>query len=340
MDLRDLLPQRITTSLILLFMALAPSLSYAGEKSDQPNAFVVITNDVFQQATRTIQVLSSQVLRDEGYLVQDPAELQVINPPLDLITDLAKKNNVAHYLSIEALPLQTKYIVTFSLGRTTDHQIFRSRQLTMTHLDEADTILKRGIRSLIRDEKVADTADLKSITKDESKRFQKKKGEFLVGMGLSGGLGLNEDTKGYYGALARLVFSTEAFRINLDLTSLSGNRGGVTNFSLGGGYTFLPDENISPYVGFDAGWGYINTHEADQSYEVSFEGDGLLFGLSAGMEFLRFYEVRLLTEFRLLLPAYEQVLITEVQDPLNPFVERVEEGEYQPIGVFNMVLLF
>jgi hypothetical protein len=340
MYIRDLLPQRTISFGIALWLLLAPSISSAEEESKQPNAFVVITNDVFQQATRTIQVLSSQVLRDEGYLVQDPAELQVINPPLDLITDLGKKSNAGHYLSIEALPLQTKYIVTFSLGRTADHQIIRSRQVTMTHLDEADTILKRGIRSLIRNEKVEETADLKSITKDESKRFQKKKGEFLVGLGLSGGLGLNEDVKGYYGALARLVFSTESFRINLDLTGLGGNQGGVTNFSLGGGYTFLPDENISPYVGFDAGWGHINTDEDDNRSDRSFEGDGLLFGLSAGMEFLRFYEVRLLTEFRVLFPGYEQVLITEVVDPLDPFVERVEEGEYQPIGVFNMVLLF
>ena len=143
---------RIKTKIPALLLALLFASSPAAAAEDEgKNTYVVIKNDGFQHATRTVQVLTQQALRDEGYLVQDPEELQEINPSNASIKALAEAQGVPLFLAIEALPLQSKYILNFSMTSTDTLQILDSRQINMGHLDEAETVIKRAIRSLAPD---------------------------------------------------------------------------------------------------------------------------------------------------------------------------------------------
>lgn len=331
---------RIKTKIPALLLALLFASSPAAAAEDEgKNTYVVIKNDVFQHATRTVQVLTQQALRDEGYLVQDPEELQEINPSNASIKALAEAQGVPLFLAIEALPLQSKYILNFSMTSTDTLQILDSRQINMGHLDEAETVIKRAIRSLARKTTIDESADYKTITKDEARQYKKRKGEFLIGISLSGALGLDANAHGYYGGFGRFAFETDQMRLDVDFGGVGGPRGGLHNIAIGGAYLFYGEENISPYIGMDMGWGELTTDEDDNSEKSFMEGEGIFFGFKGGLEFMRFYEVRLLTEIRVLVPAFKPELITSTPDDTGIEVE-TSETRYQPMALMSVTLLW
>ena len=311
-----------------------------------PTAYVVIQNDAFSESSRAIQVLSAQFLRDEGFRVQDPDELQRIAPDKDVISKLAQTDGVENVLFIEALTLDLAFLVSFTLTNASDGSILSSRQLTMASMQEVRSVLQRGIRSLVRGETIEESAEISTITRDESMNHRKRKGRVRGAIGLSGGSVSTTNPESYYGALGRIVFEAEEFRVQGGLTILGSRDLTFAALGLGGAYLFSPDENTTPYIGFDVGWGGFTDPELEElrdediEFANNFEGSGFQVSVQTGWEFLRFYEARLLAELQFIVPLYQTLETTYGNNPVTLDFERRRDYDYKPLVLLNMMLVF
>ena len=311
-----------------------------------PSAYVVIQNDAFSESSRAIQVLSAQFLRDEGFQVQDPSELQRIAPDKDAISQLAQTDGVENVLFIEALPLDSAFLVSFTLTNALDGSILSSRQLTMDSMGEVRSVLQRGIRSLIRGETIEESAEFSTITRYESVNHRKRKGRVRGALGLSGGSISTATPESYYGALGRIVFEAEEFRVQGGLTILGSRDLTFAALGLGGAYLFFPEENTTPYIGFDVGWGGFTDPELEElrdediEHANHFEGSGFQVSVQTGWEFLRFYEARLLAELQFMIPLYQTLETTFGTHPVTLDYERRRDYDYKPLALLNMMLVF
>ena len=247
---------RWKTALVVLVAGLTGWVGAVQGGTPAPSAYVVLQNDAFSESSRAIQVLCAQFLRDEGFQVQDPDELQIVAPEKSAISELAKMEGVEQVLYIEALPLDTAFLVSFTLASATDQSILGSRQVTMASMEEVRPVLQRGIRSLIRGETVEESAELSTITREESARHRKRKGKIRGALGLSGGTVANAAPESYYGALGRVMFEAEEFRLQGGLTLLGSRDLGFAALGLGGAYLFPPKKihlptSASMWVGED-----------------------------------------------------------------------------------------
>ena len=125
---------RWKTALVVLVAGLTGWVGAVQGGTPAPSAYVVLQNDAFSESSRAIQVLCAQFLRDEGFQVQDPDELQIVAPEKSAISELAKMEGVEQVLYIEALPLDT--VVSFTLASATDQSILGSRQVTMASMEK------------------------------------------------------------------------------------------------------------------------------------------------------------------------------------------------------------
>ena len=142
------------------------------------------------------------------------------------------------------------------------------------------------------------------------------------------------------------MFEAEEFRLQGGLTLLGSRDLGFAALGLGGAYLFSPEENTSPYIGFDVGWGGYTSPDAEEDHDepsqdtTEFEGSGFQVSVQTGWEFLRFYETRLLAEFQFMIPLYQTLETTYAENPDTLALERTRDYDYKPLVLLNMMLVF
>jgi hypothetical protein len=188
------------------------------------------------------------------------------------------------------------------IGTTTD-----SRTLQLGKIEEVPVAATRIAESLVRGTKLADTAKVDTLVGQETRTYEKKQGEFSIGVGVFGFGAFNSDVVAGYGLFGKMYYEVLRYGVGGELRiGGSDNSSGdatLTSVALTGRY-FFADGDITPFVGGGLGvmW-FSDRSDADASgipdneyyyYDdfATHEGSGLAAHADVGLELLRMHDVR------------------------------------------------
>jgi hypothetical protein len=209
-------------------------------------------------------------------------------------------------------------------GRTTlvrlsferDGQVVRAERMTLAAVDEVPTVAPRLATAVVTGKPLEDTAQVDNLSRGETRKYDKKSGETLFGIGVVGFAAFGEAGGIGPGISLSVMYETPDFGAGIGYqygatTSGGGGSDGskvsMHAFHVFGRY-FLGRGDVAPYLG--AGLGYT-AMEADYSSNSGgaytsryFDGSGFGAFASVGVEMLRLHKVRLGIEARVDVPFY------------------------------------
>ena len=177
-----------------------------------------------------------------------------------------------------------------------DLEVMDTRSLAASDVEELDAVIPRVVTALINGLPIKETAKVDTVVKVESKKWEKKPGEFNMGVFALFGGGLRSNADAAYGVNLKFSYEMEHLRLDTDL-GVQFDGDGFFRFIIGAQY--LPwSTNWSPYIG--AGLGYAAAWLADEDVEHGLAGQ-----VTLGIELFRLYRVRMIIETGVLLPFFE-----------------------------------
>ena len=210
-------------------------------------------NDAFSESSRAIQVLCAQFLRGRRFQVQDPDELQIVAPENPRSASLRKwrassrscTSRLFRWIPHSWSPLPRQCNRPEYPGLPAGHHGFDGGSATRSSARNSESDSRRNRRGKCGTEhhhprgiRAAQKAQREnSGCFGTEQRYRRKRGP-----------------ESYYGALGRVMFEAEEFRLQGGLTLLGSRDLGFAALGLRGAYLFSPEENTSPYIGFDVGW--------------------------------------------------------------------------------------
>lgn len=234
-----------------------------------------------------------------------------------LVCDELRMQGVA--LSAPGTETEKAYRVTFArLGQAlVVHVAFeapvgavvRTRRMVLSGPEQITFAAPRVARAIVHDEALDDTQRVDNLVGEETRKYEKKAGEFLWGLGVTGTSAPGEgvwmapgiDFQGYY--------ETPEYGFGFSLrTSFGSGDKELTYAAAGvGGRYFFSDSDFSPYVGAGIAVSGMEISEGTDDYgasDVHAEGGGLgAFG-EVGVEFMRLHSSRMIVGLRADAPFY------------------------------------
>lgn len=183
--------------------------------------------------------------------------------------------------------------------------VVRSRRLVLGGPAEIVVAGPRLANAVVLDRPLEEGQRVDNLVSEETRRYQKKSGEFLWGVGL-GGVALPFagvvpkgalEAHGYY-ETPRLAFGFTG-RVAVGDNSRDDKSFSYAGLGLGARY-FFSETNTSPFVGGGFALSYVDFDDGD----FSGSGGGLGAYAEVGAEFLRLHESRLVVSLRVEAPFY------------------------------------
>jgi hypothetical protein len=298
-------------AVVALFVALTMSVSALGAPPASKGKVLVGLGEAINLTageSNSLAKLVEMEVRSHGYSV----EAVVVSGMNDdaLRKHLSDKQGKT-LIVIDATRIGTRVIV---LVRSTSGATFRTDSLRLKRFNDVPIAAKRLVKAIMTGTPYDETATTNSLTGDETRRHERKFGEFLWGFGFNVGSSLTMDTGLEYGTSLRFGYEMENLRLDMDFAFVwnSRQKGDETftfDWSLGAAYLF-GDGNIAPFLMGGLG---ISVQRVERDYNENpdswgnedLSGSGVGFYLGAGVELLRFYSTRVIIDARVVLPTYK-----------------------------------
>lgn len=183
--------------------------------------------------------------------------------------------------------------------------VLRSRRLILKNVEEVPVAAPRLARAIVQDEPIAESQRMDNLVGEETRKLEKKPGEFLWGFGVIASSAPSEGAWMSPGIEFMGYYETPRYGVGFSLRSTFGS--GEKKYlaaSLGvGGRYFFSDADIAPFAG--AGLAIsgmeIRTDAAEYSND---SGTGIAAFGEVGVEFLRLTSSRLIVSARAEAPFY------------------------------------
>lgn len=192
--------------------------------------------------------------------------------------------------------------------------VVRSQRVVLNHVDESVQAAPRLAESLVSGKPFDDTARMKNLIGEETRRYSKKRGETLWGLGIVGYTLPGESFTGT-GLHMPIFYETPQWGVGVDFryAGMGGDDERDSSYgaiSVGGRY-FFSDTDFAPFLGLGAAMSWLDVshdetngdYEYDDSY--SYDGSGLAAYGELGIEALRLHGVRLNAALRVDVPFYD-----------------------------------
>jgi hypothetical protein len=267
---------------LFLMMLAAPVL--AQHRAD--SILVLADNGGLANAeVHAIVGVTASALRQRGVSVSETTQVQQVDESL---LDLGARRifvlRITGRLGAK-IPMSLEEIDARSLA-----PIF-SATLTATGIEECDTVAGRLAEAVVSRSSPASTAEMTSVTAQESKPFAKKPGERFFFIGLPIALYNSSASGSPFGFSLGYGYEAENFRIEASGGGFSRGGDGATYLTLSAYWIPLATE-VSPYFGGGLGYMYAGDHG----------GTGAT--LEGGLEFFRLHGVRVLAGIQVLVPFF------------------------------------
>ena len=219
------------------------------------------------------------------------------------LKQLAEDHGAARAVVIDATRIGESIIVLARIARGGD---VRSETMSLKALGDFPVAARRLAAAVSQDKPIEETATLTTLGGEETRKYGKKAGEFLWGVGVNMGTVMTSDATFLYGTTARAAYEAPAWRLESDLSFLFNTNGHdeggfVFDWSLGGNW-IVGDGNIAPFLGGGLGLSFMDIERKDKA---DMDATGLSFYAGGGVEFFRYYSTRVILDARVTLPAFE-----------------------------------
>lgn len=195
-----------------------------------------------------------------------------------------------------------------------DGKASSSSSMRLAGIEEVPVAAPRLADALLHGKPLPASATVDSLVGEETRRYEKRYGETLLGVGVLGFGVPNTDIVTGYGAYGRLHYETPRYSIGAD-ARIGGSveeqgDGHLAGLSVGG-RLFFSEGAIGPFVGGGLGILWLGAYEDRASDEdawpdrVELDGNGLAPYAELGIEFLRLHESRLEVLVRVDVPLFE-----------------------------------
>ena len=311
--------------LAMMSLWLVPGASQA--ESITAVAFVRDEAAFGESSARTLHNMFVDALRQSGVQVVIPPSFKAIQPSDEEIKKAATEASAQQIYLLTVSSLGQKLILRAEL-KGPDLSIVRVRNMNANRLEEADLVLPRLTRALVKDQSLEETASIDTLSQTEGRQWEKQPGEFLWGIGLLGGVSLDPVNAFAFGAEGTFAYEMKHFKLQADLGGIGADdANAISMFRLGIGASYLPfARDWSPYFG-----GRLNFLVLDAGDYSDQTGMGAT--VHAGLEFFRFHRARLLAEVGCTLPFFN-VKSYEY----NPNGQDKESSKWTPVGYASLGL--
>jgi hypothetical protein len=257
-------------------------------------AVVVVADDggLDFSAVRAIRSVTASELRRRGVAVSEDVRTEEVQPADDHLADLVQDLDARRVFLVRIGGLLGRK-VPLSLDEVTPARFspVASASLSASSLDEADIVAQRLVAAVLGRRQAEDTATIDTVTRTESRPFEKKPGERFLSLGFPVLLSRGNEPGGPVGFSLEYFYEAQAFRVGLMLETATNGGTGLGWFGIGG--TWVPfDSSVSPYFG--AGIGYLGAGGET----------GMGARLEAGMELFRHHGVRLIAGLDAIVPFF------------------------------------
>lgn len=280
---------------------------------------------------RALQSLTLQALQDQGLETVDPASMQAPVGGAIPVEEAVKAGATRIYV-LRLMPLDDAVLAVLedmgSDGKTTLH---RSSAI-IEDIREADRVLGRLARAVVKGESLGEGAKLDTVTEHEAREFAKRPGEFLWGFDVRAGFGAADvpTVPGMFGAAFRFMYEIEHATFGLTIGGGGSDHGGLYETTIRANYLFS-ESDISFYLG--GGFG-ISAMVVD-GYDGEFGGHGMV---SFGAELFRLHATRLVLGADVLLPMYTLQEADTWDANAQSSTRRADA--YVPVPMFTACVLF
>jgi hypothetical protein len=278
------------------FLALRIALSLAAfpvVAQERADAILVIADDGALDAAsvHALGNVAASELRRRGIALADERRTGGVHPVddalLDLVTDLGARRVFA--LRVGGHLGQKIPLALDELSGETLLPVY-SASLTATGLEECDVVIARLVEAVLGRRSAESTAQMATVTANESKPFAKKPGERFWFVGLP--IGLYNSSGSPAGLSLGYGYEAESFRISVTGAGYARGGDGVSYVALEAAFIPFSGE-FSPYIG--GGLGYMGAG-----------GHGGMGGIvEGGIEAFRLHGVRALLGVQLTVPFFD-----------------------------------
>jgi hypothetical protein len=255
----------------------------------------------------TLNDLVAAQLRKRGLQVRSDARL--LEPhSLDVESQrLASELNASRMFALHVGRLGKKTVITLQEVSPASLSTLDEASISVD-IEEADRIVPRLVKAVLEHVDLEETAQMRNVSNEEARPYQKKAGERMWAFGLPFGL-TGGGTRGAFGFSVAWMYETTHFRLGLTGELVVGASMGAGLVAIEGGWLPL-DGAWSPYL--VGGAGYMTTTK-----DVS-TGNGAGFTLEVGVEFFRLHGTKLMVGAQALLPAYTTTQYETGRDQWTP----------------------
>jgi hypothetical protein len=207
-----------------------------------------------------------------------------------------------------------------------------SRTISSGGIEELEFLIPRLVNAVINDKPLKETALVDNLSTSEGRKWEKKHGEFLWGVGLLVGGNAHDNSTATYGPDLRISYEMEHWRLDASVGGMFNDEDGDDgSFRLGVGGSYLfSKKSWSPYIG--AQIAYMHVDVGRQSYDhydyPDISGSGMGLDLHAGIEFFRLHGARMLVEVGVMLPFF----MAEEDEWYGYENGNSGQNEYIPVG--------
>jgi hypothetical protein len=276
-------------SLLLLALLLAATPALAQE------AILVLADDggLPPSEARAIRSVTASALRQHGVDLSQDRASEGIHPVDDELATLALSLRARRVFVLRITGrLGAKIPLTLEELHARTLATVYSASLTATTIEECDVVAARLAAAVVERKHPDDTAELRTVTAQESRPFAKKPGERFIFLGLP--IALYNASSG--GSPAGFSFGygyeAELFRIEASAGGFSRGGDGIGYLTLSAAWIPLAGE-WSPYFGGGLG------------YQWAGSNGGMGATIEAGLEAFRLHGVRGLLGVQLLVPFFD-----------------------------------
>jgi hypothetical protein len=277
----------MNTLFVALLLAAAPAFAQ--------EAILVMADDggLAPSEARAIRGVTASALRQHGVALSQDRATEGLHPVDGSLAALADSLRVERIFVLRITGrLGAKVPLTLEELQAGTLATVHSASLTAGSIEECDVVASRLAAAVVDRKRADDTAEMRTVTAQESRPFAKKPGERFFFIGLPIALyDQHQDGGSALGLSLGYGFEGESFRLEGSGSLLF--RGGEGYLMLSGAWIPLAGE-WSPYLG--GGLGYQWTGHGQT---------GLGAKLEVGLEAFRLHAVRALAGVELVFPLYD-----------------------------------
>ncbi|MCC6901674.1 MAG: hypothetical protein IT377_22075 [Polyangiaceae bacterium] len=212
----------------------------------------------------------------------------------------------------------------------------RSERVTLSGVEQVSVAAPRLARAIVLGQPLESTQQVDNLVAEETRKYDKKPGEFLWGLGILGTSAPTENRWMSPGIEFMGYYETPDYGFGFSLrSSLATGDKSLSGLSASvGGRYFFSQSDTSLFVGGGLGISYLGLRNNDyESSEPSVSGSGLATFGEAGVELMRLHSSRMIVGLRAELPFYSLKQSSYYYDSAGGASEQVESRWVMPVTV-------